>query len=156
MASYCSDRVLNMVMSGFKWLLLILFGSLLGITITHYLTRVDTERPLTWLEQIDNYGKLVERRSDKSIKYIGVKKVMTSPEMDSYLMRFSALTDRYETNGNKVANQKKSDEWDKFFCTDGLKNIIGQYKNRRVKVMVPGAVYSKTGARGSATACYIN
>ncbi|EKN4687024.1 hypothetical protein ABF236_000462 [Yersinia ruckeri] len=145
-----------MAMNGIKWLWIVLLGVAIGVMVAQLLSYFGKPPALTWLEKIDHYGKVVPRESVGSVKYIGVKKSNASAEMDSYVMTFTALSERFERQTDKRANEKKTAAWHKIFCTDKLKIIISQYDNSRVKVMVSGVVYSNAGVRVTATVCYLD
>ncbi|EKN3360383.1 hypothetical protein QMX33_001306 [Yersinia ruckeri] len=92
-----------MAMNGIKWLWVVLLGVAIGVMVAQLLSYFGKPPALTWLEKIDHYGKVVPRESVGSVKYIGVKKSNASAEMDSYVMTFTALSERFERQTDKRA-----------------------------------------------------
>ena len=151
-----------MEMNIYKWLIVILFGGVVGILGIKFLTTDSEPAGLSFAERVDQYGVQIENRSDKSVRYVGYQKKTLYEDFDSVQLKFTALNDRFERSHDLSDNKKKAADWETFFCTDELQDIADEYDAKshhflgRVRVIIAGVVLTGEGQQGINALCNKN
>ncbi|WP_392431022.1 hypothetical protein ACF3VQ_11765 [Yersinia sp. HM-2024] len=151
-----------MEMNIYKWLIVILFGGVVGILGMWFLTTDSEPAGPSFAEWVDQYGLQIENRSDKSLRYVGYQKKTLYEDFDGVQLKFTAINDKFERSHDLSDNRKKAADWDTLFCTDELQDIADEYdaiSNHflgRVRVIIAGVVLTGEGQQGINALCNKN
>lgn len=151
-----------MEMNIYKWLIVILFGGVVGILGMWFLTTDSEPAGPSFAEWVDQYGLQIENRSDKSVRYVGYQKKTLYEDFDVVQLKFTAINDKFERSHDLSDNRKKAADWDTLFCTDELQDIADEYdaiSNHflgRVRVIIAGVVLTGEGQQGINALCNKN
>lgn len=151
-----------MEMSIYKWLIVILFGGVVGIVGMRFLTADIEPAGPTFAQLVDQYGVQIENKSGKSVRYVGYKKNTLYEDFDSVQLTFTAINDKFERGHELAENKKKAADWASLFCSDELQDIAGEYDAKsnnflgRVKVIIAGVVLTSEGQQGINALCNRN
>lgn len=151
-----------MEMNIYKWLIVILFGGVVGILGMWFLTTDSEPAGPSFAEWVDQYGLQIENRSDKSVRYVGYQKKTLYEDFDGVQLKFTAINDKFERSHDLSDNRKKAADWDTLFCTDELQDIADEYdaiSNHflgRVRVIIAGVVLTGEGQQGINALCNKN
>ncbi|HDL6963518.1 TPA: hypothetical protein PXM28_004173 [Yersinia enterocolitica] len=151
-----------MEMNIYKWLIVILFGGVVGILGMWFLTADSEPTGPSFAEWVDQYGLQIENRSDKSVRYVGYQKKTLYEDFDGVQLKFTAINDKFERSHDLSDNKKKAADWDTLFCTDELQDIADEYDGKsnhfpgRVRVIIGGVVLTGEGQQGINALCNKN
>ncbi|HDZ9831479.1 TPA: hypothetical protein ACYTJQ_004285 [Yersinia enterocolitica] len=151
-----------MEMNIYKWLIVILFGGVVGILGMWFLTADSEPAGPSFAEWVDQYGLQIENRSDKSVRYVGYQKKTLYEDFDGVQLKFTAINDKFERSHDLSDNKKKAADWDSLFCTDELQDIADEYDAKsnhflgRVRVIIGGVVLTGEGQQGINALCNKN
>ncbi|HIH8064368.1 TPA: hypothetical protein ACYS1S_004192, partial [Yersinia enterocolitica] len=143
-----------MEMNIYKWLIVILFGGVVGILGMWFLTADSEPTGPSFAELVDQYGLQIENRSDKSVRYVGYQKKTLYEDFDGVQLKFTAINEKFERSHDLSDNKKKAADWDSLFCTDELQDIADEYDAKsnhflgRVRVIIGGVVLTGEGQQG--------
>ncbi|HHL2559911.1 TPA: hypothetical protein ACQ31I_004327 [Yersinia enterocolitica] len=151
-----------MEMNIYKWLIVILFGGVVGILGMWFLTADSEPTGPSFAELVDQYGLQIENRSDKSVRYVGYQKKTLYEDFDGVQLKFTAINDQFQRSHDLSDNKKKAADWDTLFCTDELQDIADEYDAKshhflgRVSVIIGGVVLTGEGQQGINALCNKN
>ncbi|PNM18364.1 hypothetical protein [Yersinia enterocolitica] len=151
-----------MEMNIYKWLIVILFGGVVGILGMWFLTADSEPTGPSFAELVDQYGLQIENRSDKSVRYVGYQKKTLYEDFDGVQLKFTAINEKFERSHDLSDNKKKAADWDSLFCTDELQDIVDEYDAKsnhflgRVRVIIGGVVLTGEGQQGINALCNKN
>ena len=151
-----------MEMNIYKWLIVILFGGVVGVLGMWLLTADPEPAGPSFAEWVDQYGLQIENRSDKSVRYVGYQKKTLYEDFDGVQLKFTAINDKFERSHDLSDNKKKAADWDSLFCTDELQDIADEYDAKshhflgRVRVIIAGVVLTGEGQQGINALCNNN
>ncbi|HDL7707290.1 TPA: hypothetical protein PXP62_004149 [Yersinia enterocolitica] len=151
-----------MEMNIYKWLIVILFGGVVGILGMWFLTADSEPTGPSFAELVDQYGLQIENRSDKSVRYVGYQKKTLYEDFDGVQLKFTAINEKFKRSHDLSDNKKKAADWDSLFCTDELQDIVDEYDAKsnhflgRVRVIIGGVVLTGEGQQGINALCNKN
>lgn len=151
-----------MEMNIYKWLIVIFFGGAVGVLGMRFLTSDTEPAEPGFAELIDQYGVQIEKRTDKSVRYVGYKKSRLYEDFDSVQLKFTAINDKFERSHDVSDNKRKSADWEAIFCSDELLGIADEYDAKshhffgRVRVIIGGVILTGEGQQGINALCNKN
>ncbi|CNH40990.1 Uncharacterised protein [Yersinia aldovae] len=148
-----------MEMNIYKWLMVILFGGIVGVLGVYFQTTDTQPAEPTFAQRVDQYGVQIESHSANSVRYVGYKNKPLYEDLDRVQLTFTAINDKFERSHDLSDNKEKAANWETLFCTDELQDIAEQYDAEstnllgRVRVVVVGIVLTNEGQQGINALC---